>query len=277
MITEPGVYQLSDAEYHGDPVPGGSLSASGAKVLLRAPALYRWERQHGRPPKREFDVGHAAHKLVLGVGPELHVTDVEEWRTKAVKEEVAEARAAGKVPIKPSEFDAVTGMVHALRAHPVARHLLDPEQGGRPEQSLFWQGEDVWLRSRLDWLPDPDRPGRVVIPDYKTTTSSHPGAIRKQVADYGYHVQDAWYRAAVDNLISPNPAFVFIFQEKTPPYLVTVVQLDEDAQQVGHRAMSRAIEMYRDCTESGIWPGYVGDYEIPEINLPPWIENEEYA
>ena len=43
VVDEPGVYDgLDEAAYHADPVPGGSLSASGAKLLLppSCPALY---------------------------------------------------------------------------------------------------------------------------------------------------------------------------------------------------------------------------------------------
>jgi hypothetical protein len=41
VITQPGVYDLPADVYHADPVPpelGGSLSSSGAKLLLPRPA-----------------------------------------------------------------------------------------------------------------------------------------------------------------------------------------------------------------------------------------------
>lgn len=278
-VTEPAVIDgMPDHVYHADPVVGGSLSASGAKTLLKAPALFAWERQHGRPDRRQYDDGHAAHRLVLGVGPELVRIDAEEWRSKAVKEEVAAVREAGGVPLRPSQWDTAHAMAAALRAHPIASALLDPTRGGKPEQSLFWRGTDVWLRARLDWMPDPAAPGRPTIADYKTCDKASPVAIRRAVADYGYHLQDAWYRAAVDNVLGIDAAFCFIFQEKHPPHLVTVAQLEDDAIAAGHRAMRCAIETYRECTESGTWPGYIGDQEIADIDLPPWASRyEEYA
>lgn len=276
-VTAPGVHQMTDAEYHADPVPGGSLSRSEAKQLLECPARFAWERQHGRKPRREWDIGHAAHKLILGSGPDLVRVDADEWRSKAVKADVAAIREAGGVPLRPSDFDTVHAMADKLREHPIARRLFDRDHG-QPEQTLIWHGSDVWLRARLDWLPDPKPDGRMVIPDYKTCDTASPAAIRKAVASYAYHLQDAWYSAAVDNVLGVAPAFVFVFQEKAPPYLVTVAQLDDEAKDAGHRAMSAAIEIWRQCTESGIWPGYVGDAEIPEISLPPWTDRyEEYA
>jgi len=34
QVTAPGVYDIPAEAYHADPVPGGSLSASGARDLL---------------------------------------------------------------------------------------------------------------------------------------------------------------------------------------------------------------------------------------------------
>ena len=43
IIDQPGIYDIPEDQYHRDPVPGGSLSASGAKKLLAdgGPARYR--------------------------------------------------------------------------------------------------------------------------------------------------------------------------------------------------------------------------------------------
>ena len=58
MTYQPGVYEMDEATYHQDPVPGGSLSASGAKLLLppSCPALYAWRRDHPKV-SAEFDFG----------------------------------------------------------------------------------------------------------------------------------------------------------------------------------------------------------------------------
>jgi hypothetical protein len=86
-------------------------------------------------------------------------------------------------------------MAAALREHPVARALFDPDRG-RPEQTLIWRDKrtGVMRRARLDWLPDPGA-GRLIIPDYKTCASAEPAALARAVAAYGYHQQDDWYRA----------------------------------------------------------------------------------
>ncbi|SES04376.1 PD-(D/E)XK nuclease-like domain-containing protein [Streptomyces qinglanensis] len=281
-ITEPGIYpDLPMDAYHADPVPGGSLSSTGARRLLPpgCPALYHHERQHGRQPRNTFDYGTAAHRLVLGDGPTIHVVEADNWRTTAAREDREDARAMGRVPLLRHEYEQVTAMADALRAHPVASVLFDPIRGGAPEQALFWRDPPtgVMRRALLDWLPQ-SGPGRMVVPDYKTAASAEPEAIRRTVDTYGYHQQAAWNSAGVKALgLAEDVAFVFVVQEKTPPYLVTVVQLDAMAMRIGAARNRRALQIYAECTATGRWPGYTD--AIEHLSLPPYAENrdsEEY-
>jgi hypothetical protein len=100
-----------------------------------------------------WDIGHAAHRLVLGAGPDFAVIEHDEWRTKTAKAEVAEARAAGLTPIKPAEHEQVQAMAAAIRAHPLASVLLSPEFGLH-EATIVWRDPvtGVWHRAMLDTL-----------------------------------------------------------------------------------------------------------------------------
>lgn len=275
QITEPGVYELPDTVYHADPVPGGSLSSSGARKLLppSCPAVFHYERTHPREPTKAFDVGHATHEMVLGGGPEIVRCDFDDWRTAAAKALAKECRERGAVPLLPDEYQQVQDMADALRRHPVASVLFDPANG-TAEACLFWIDEPsgIWRRSRLDWLPNPGS-GRLIIPDYKTAKSADPAEFCKSAANYGYHQQDAWYRDAVTALnLSDDPAFVFAVQEKTPPYLVSVVQLDLTARRIGALLNRQAITTYAECARTGHWPGYAEDVEL--VSLPFWYERK---
>ena len=277
ILTEPGVYDMPEAVYHGDPVPEGSLSSSGAKGLLppSCPARFRYEQDH--PVYKDvFDFGSAAHKYVLGIGPEIAVIGAPDWRTNKAKDERDAARAAGKIPVLEPEHKQVQEMAAAIREHPVASVLFDPQRGGHAERSLFWQDAEfgIWRRARLDWMPDPDAPGRFIIVDYKTASAADRGSIAKSVANYGYYMQDAWYEDAVRALgLADDPAFLFVVQEKAPPYLVTVAQLDYEAVQAGRMRNRMAMEDYRDCTSAGVWPGYSD--EIVSISLPAWARSHD--
>lgn len=282
VITEPGVYTMPEADYHADPVPGGSLSCSGAKKLLACPARFAYDREHPPAPTSAMELGTAAHRLVLGTGAPIVVIEADDWRTKAAKEAAAAARGAGAVPLLAAEHAQVQAMAAALRTHPIAAALFDPERGD-PEQSLFWTDDrtGVWLRSRLDWLPRWRPSGRLIIGDYKTAVSASPDALAKAVVNFGYHQQAAFYCDGAAALgLADDPAFLFVAQEKAPPYLVTVFELDSVALAAGRARNRQAIERYRDCTESGVWPGYSGrPDDIELISLPSWAtpRTEEYA
>ena len=249
----PGVYDIGETEYFADP----ALSCSGAKLLLppSCPAKFRYLQDHPEAAERKdvFDFGSAAHKMVLGAGPELALVDALDWRGKEAKEAREAARAEGATPLLLADFTKVQAMAKAIRAHPIAGPLLNPERGGEPEQSLFWLDYETGVpcRARADWLPDTG-PGRYIITDYKTCSSADPDAIAKAAANYGYYMQADWYCTGIRDLVAvDDPAFLFVFQEKDPPYLITVAELDDEARRIGRARNRQAIERFRDCTEAG--------------------------
>lgn len=262
---KPGLhFDLPEADYHGHT---GSLSVSGAKVLLKAPALYQWQREH--PVYKDvFDFGSAAHAKVLGVGSPIvvHEYDADKVKspkaTNAWKAEQAEVRESGGVLLLPEEFARVEAMAAKLREHPLANRILTE---GEAEVSAFCDDDatQVLRRSRFDWHESSG-----ILADYKTTVCAEPGAFARSAATFGYHMQAAWYLdIAIDLDLSPR-GFLFIAQEKEPPYLVSVTELVGDALDVGRARNRAALERFRDCTESGIWPGYSPD--ITPIDLPRW-------
>lgn len=263
VLTEPlapGIHrELDEATYHRAP----GLSYSGAKVLLDAPARYRYERDHPPTPKREYDLGKVAHALILGKGEDFYVVDdVTDWRTKAAQAKRDKARADGLIPILGHEYTAACSMMLAVRASPAAQLF----NLGEAEVSLSWVDEQtgVPLRGRVDWL----HPNAIV--DVKTCEKASPAAIRRAVYDFGYTIQAAAYSEGVRaNGLGAQP-FIFVFVEKTAPHLVTVAQLDEDAYAYGERRWRDAIDLYDACVQADNWPAYAADIET--ISLPAWAK-----
>lgn len=268
LVHEQGLYDgIPDDEYHRS----HALSSSGARKLLppSCPALFKYDRDNGQAPKAVWDFGRAAHAHVLGVGAPVVRVDADDWRSKAAKEARDAAYADGHTPVLEREWQQVVGMADAVRAHPIASALLDPDRG-RPEVSAYWEDpkHEIWRRIRLDWLPDTDG-GRLIVPDYKSTASAEPRAIAKSVASFGYHVQEAFYRDGLEALqVADDVAFVFIFQERSAPYLITVVQLDLEALRIGRTLVDRACQVFAECEATGEWPTYTSDVEL--ISLPGW-------
>lgn len=284
-VAADGVYDIPAQTYHADPTVAGSLSSTGAKLLSgprSAPAKFAHYREHGRPDKATFDVGRAAHRKVLGAGGAFAVIPDElcgktgKWDTTAAKHRVAEVRAAGMTPIKPSTHKLLEAMAEALLRDPDARALL--EAAGRHEPAVFWTDPEtnVVCRTMLDTLPDPNDDGLLIPADYKTAEDASPEACRRAMWDHGFHRQAAWCLDAVDSLHLVDPAavrFAFISQEKSAPYLVTVWYPDALALQLGDWRNRQARAAYAECTRTGRWPGYT-DGPV-KLALPAWREREE--
>lgn len=268
-----GIHQLTDEQYFAPELARATLSSTGARTLLKpgGPARYKHQLDTGTVEvRREFDLGHAVHTLVLGSGPWPERINAEEWRTKAIKEDVAAARAEGRVPLRPSDFTAAHAMAKAVKVHPIAAKLL---RNGDAERTLIWRDKatGVLCRAKADWLR------RDGIVDLKTCESAAPDAISKAAHNYGYAIQAPFYmRGFRDRLpLFGNPFFAHIAVEKEPPYLVHVTQLTARALAWGDRQVSQALEIYRDCLAAGQWPGYP-ENEITDIDLPNWVRTEDF-
>lgn len=272
LVEAEGSYDgIPDSEYHADK---GSLSSSGARKLLppSTPAQFRWEQDHPRESTDAFDLGHAVHTLVLGEGAEIAAIDAATWSTKAAKEAREQARAEGKVPLLAKDAEKARAMAASVKGHPLATHLFSR---GVAERSIYWRDAEtgVMLRARPDWLPERGS-GRLVITDLKTSASSDPEEFSKSAAKYGYAIQHAWYCEGARAVgLDDDPAFVFVVVEKTAPYLVSVIELDQDAVAYGRRMMRRAIDIYAQCVERNDWPGHQDDIHL--VSLPKWVFYQE--
>lgn len=262
---------LSADHYHADRT---SISSSGLRALLApgCPAQFKYDRDHPQAPKREFDLGHAAHKLVLGEGEELAPLDFDNYLTKAAKQARDEAREVGAVPLLRHEWEQVQAMAAAIRRHPDAGPLFAPGMG-IPERSVYWTDPATGVRCRVrpDWLIV--RPDVTVIVDLKTTVDANPEACSKAIESYSYHQQGALYIDGVQaaGLAPEGARFFFAFISKKAPYLITVRELADQDQDIGRARNERALRIYADCMASDQWPDWTGPVPtVPQIGMPTW-------
>jgi PDDEXK-like domain of unknown function (DUF3799) len=292
---DPSGGAVVDGMPHDEYLAHPALSASGAKLLVQpgGPARFRHARDHGQAPRRAFDIGHAAHAAVLGVDPGTTVVmctptkrngdpdgdpyPAPDFKSKSAQEDRDAIRAAGRVPVLASDLVRADEMAAALRQHPIASRLLHPDSG-RPEVSLFWHDPEYGVdrRARVDWLRTADTTGRLLLVDYKTCQSADPAAIDRAIGAYGYDLSAAWYRDLLIGLgLATSVPVLLVFQETTAPYLPHVVELNDVWLSRGYDLVHRALTVYRQCTDTGTWPGY----DSITLSTPPaWLLNrEDYA
>lgn len=260
-----GVHRMSLAEYLAHP----ALSSSGARKLLppSCPALFRYEQTNPIQATADMEFGSITHELLFGEGRGYVELDYPDYRTKAAQAERDDTRANGQIPILAHEMAVAKAMVSVLRAHPIAGKLLN---GGQNELSLIWDDPEfgVKRKARLDKL----KVGRrAIVVDLKTANSAAPDKIAKSAWDYGYAQQAEYHLDGVRALdLGPDPAFLVVTQMKEPPYLVTVGQFSETARAIGRELNRRALQIYAQCAQTGVWPGFADD--IATLSLPGWVE-----
>lgn len=266
-------YGLSDVAYHADPVEGGSLSRTGAAKLLSCPAAFKWWRDNPSGTTASFELGKAAHHYVLGTGAPLVSVDAPDWRTKAAQQARDEARSVGAVALLERDYELVAEMAAAMEQHEGVQQLR--ARGGQPEATLIARDPrtGVVLRCRVDWLPEPDEYGDVTIWDYKTARSADPREFARSAAEYDYALQAVWYSGLVRLTGHARRVhFRFVVQEKTPPYLISVVAINPLQLKFAETQARTAIDTYAYCTETNQWPGYVPEDSVATVSLPFWWE-----
>src|SRR5437764_951763 len=150
------IFGLPAAEYHAI----RALSASGAWLLAEecaAKFLWRspWNPLYVPEERTDFDIGVAAHLAVLE--PErqaqgIVVIEAGDYRTAKAREARDAARAEGKVPLLPYQFDIVRAIAGSIRAHPIACRAF---AGGDAEVTLTWHDPETGVpcKARPDYLP----------------------------------------------------------------------------------------------------------------------------
>jgi PDDEXK-like uncharacterized protein DUF3799 len=269
-----GIHAISADAYHADPAETPSLSASIARILCSSSPAHaraahpRLNPEYEREEADKFDLGTAAHALLLQGEQIVHVVDAPDWKKQDARNERNAARLAGKVPMLPDQWERVQAMVAATAARLAALDTAPPPfTDGKPEQTLIWEENGVVCRALVDWLRD----DHAVVDDYKTTSkSASPEQWPRTLFSTGCDVQAAFYLRGLKALTNVDAEFRFIVQETFPPYALAVFSLGPDALALAEARVRYALAKWRDCLDHDEWPAY--PTEVCHVEMPGWEE-----
>lgn len=239
-------------------------------------AKYAWE--HPEPPTPALLFGQAVHKLLLEpdtFDAEFAIKPKFDGRTKAGKEAQAafDGTLNGRSVITLEQYETAVEMRNKAISEPFVKKLLQ----GEHEKPMFWvddlTGEPCKIR--LDCEPTARVDGRPLIVDYKSTEDASTDGFMRSAIKYGYDFQAAMYSEGYEKNTGVTPLFVFIAQEKKPPYSVNILQADKLFLQRGYEIYRELLGIYHHCKTSGNWYGYLGAYNvINNLALPSWAAKE---
>jgi hypothetical protein len=272
---------LSQADYYADMLGDGappSLSASIAKLLVdKSPAHARGAHPRLRLPtdKKAEDVspsksvGTLIHRLVLGAGGDIVVIESDDYRTKTARELRDTALAKRQIPVLIGDYEEAKAAADAIKSHSADLGIV---LNGESEVAARWtetasDGTVVYCKGMFDHLWE----DKCQIVDLKTTRTAEPDAIARDVATYGYAIQQAAYESALRNVGRGNAPtnFIFLFAETEPPYIVTIAQLCGQLRDLGERQWRYAIDAFALCLNRNEWPARYGRGRVL-VSAKPW-------
>ena len=249
------------------------ISSSELKKIMKSPLHYKHWKENPQEDTPALLFGRSAHKYILETYDfynEFAVAPICDRRTKEGKAtwEKFVADSQGKDVITQEQFEQIDAMRNAMLATPFVSKLIN----GEHELSYFWTDEDTGLKCKV--RPDSINHKLKVIVDYKTTDDAETERFMRQAIKLGYDLQASYYLDGVKANTGEDYIFVFIAQEKKPPYAVNILQADEIFIRSGREVYKAMLQTYKECSQTGVWYGYMGsENQINSLGVPKWIEN----
>ena len=258
---------MSNEEYHGKTK---YESSSTIRKALISPKKYLYDKTAESVPTKAMEEGTAVHTYFLenDLFKKDYVFKPKAFngRTKEGKQWMEEH---GHLNILSSEWEEnLIHMNHSFLASPAKMiHNLE----GFTELSFF--SEDlggIRAKCRPDWI---SKDSKIVV-DLKTTQDASPKGFQKSIANFGYHIQAAFYLRTLQNLGFDSHDFIFIAMEKTAPFCVGVYRASAEMIEEGNKKVDEAIDKILWCKENDSYPDYTPN-EIETIELPPWMTKKK--
>lgn len=244
--------------------------------MRKSPAHLKYKLEHASEPTPALIIGQALHCKLLtpeNFDNEFVILPNVDKRTKEGREvlERVLAKGQGKTQITAKDMGTVIGMWESVMSNPTAVRLLD----GMHETPYFWADDLTAELCKCRTDCETDIGEMHLIVDVKTCQDADDASFMRDALKYGYDVQAAMYRDGVKAVTNQDSLFVFIAVEKSAPYAVNILQMDEGFMAYGQDRYRELLGKYHECKKRDQWPGYTGfDGEIGEMTLPPWLKKE---
>lgn len=287
---EPGIYyEVPDLVYHNTPVE--IASNSGLKPFDMTEAHFETSRDGTisqgfgsayhiimlEPDRLDERVivaptcgavtgsgGRCSNNASYFVGPEGYCGT----HIKKVIGQVTPASEMPQIIITQSDYDDMRRMRDVLMMDTEVEVLL---RGSRSETAMIWRDErtGITCKGKMDhWQEEIS-----VIVDLKTTANATRDGWPMEMYKWSYHTQAPFY---LDGLpLAGGPVvedFVFIAQEKTPPYAYGIHLADSVMLDAGRMVLERRMDRFNNYLEKGDRPAsarYTNGVE--STTLKPWM------
>lgn len=180
-------------------------------------------------------------------------------------EALAVKEANGREIVPAKDWDRVHSMRDVLLVNHNYRRIIET---GVPELSLFCIIDGVPVKVRLDRVTDV---GEII--DYKTTQSAEPEKFGRLAHDLGYWCKMALQHDCFKLAYQQDPAGTkLLVQEKDEPWLALMNRLTPEQIMIGRAQYKTALQVYKHCRESDVWPAYANGQEEVPLATPMYLQ-----
>lgn len=246
----PGVYPHSHTEYFDWPY----VSSTDLKALLKSPAHFKEQRRVSKKDTRALRIGRMFHELVL-----------DKYEKDDGTCEAPESKGAA------AEFSLAKKMAESAEANELIAKCLNMTSPENREVAIVWDDEDTGVRCKA--LLDSVIPNTIIW-DLKSAEDASDRGCQDAFVKFDYWLQASHYTSGA-KLLGLNPKeFWFFFVEKTAPYLVNWMPVDQETIEYGMNVRSALLQTYKDCEENDSWPGYYRPAKAKSLYIPDWKKRQ---
>lgn len=197
-------------------------------------------------------------------------------RTKDGQAQWKELMADERTLLTADQRDEAMETAKAVRTNPIMADVL---KRGVAQPVFVWKDpvSGLLCKCKLDWYDEETG----TIYDLKTAVNASASEFSKAIANYGYHIQAAFYLDGVRATGKPAKRFVFAVQEKpdnrntfaADPKLMAFYELEEEDIEAGRDAYSSSLAAINFCLVNNEWAGYTND--IITVTRPAWAKSKD--
>lgn len=152
-------------------------------------------------------------------------------------------------------------------AHNVMVIAGDLLSNGIAEESFFVEDEEFGITRKC--RPDYQRRAIKTVLDLKTTNEGDSHSFAKSISKFSYHRQAAWYLDTLNMAGLNFHKFVFITVESNYPYMVDILEIDQDSIQIGRDEYRKYLFIDKHYKDIGFCENFV-----KPVSLPGWHRDE---
>lgn len=253
----PGVYDISNDEYHSSP----GISRSGIMEFRKTPKHF-WHKYLNpdyikKESTSDMIFGSAFHCYLLEplkFEKEYFISQENPYHGnstdgRAFKSDML-SKSKGKILLSSDDFSKIKEMAYSLTSDNRSASLIS---NAKYEKSIYWIDPDTQLLCKVRpdiWKDD-------FIVDLKTTRNASFKEFQRDFYNFGYHLQLAMMHEAIKyNFKKEMTNFIDLVIEKTEPYCHAIYFIDEKSITRGICEFKNILMQIKDCFDNNKWPSY---------------------